>query len=174
MENELLLKTERFQVVRRTQTMPSGETFRRAVIQHPGSVVIVPVVDHDHICLVDNFRVSINARLLEIPAGTLEAGEDPLACAYRELAEETGYRAASMELVLTLYPSPGILDELMHIYVAEDLQTGEMDLDAGEDIRTVILSWEEILERIRRGEIHDAKTVAAVLYCHAFRQGSVT
>jgi ADP-ribose pyrophosphatase len=88
------------------------------------------------------------------------------------LAEETGYRAAKIEHILTFCMSPGILDERMHLYRADGLQPGAMALEAGEDIQPMLCTWSEALEMVRRGEIRDAKTIVALLYCQAFRSSS--
>ena len=109
-------------------------------------------------------------RLVELPAGTLEPPEEPLATALRELAEETGYRAARIEHLATLCMSPGILDERMYVYAASGLTAGEMALEPGEDIRVLRLTWQEALEMVRDGRIHDAKSVAALLYYDTFRR----
>jgi ADP-ribose pyrophosphatase len=104
-----------------------------------------------------------------LPAGTLEPGEDPLAAAHRELAEETGYRAGSMELLVSFFSSPGILDERMHLYLAKDLAPGPMDLQAGEEIQPVLVPWAEALCMARDGRIIDAKTLIGLLFYESFR-----
>ena len=107
---------------------------------------------------------------VELPAGTLEPPEEPVKTALRELAEETGYRAAHIEHLTTLCMSPGILDEVMYVYAASGLTAGAMALEAGEDIRVLHLTWEEALEMVRSGRIRDAKSVAALLYFNTFRR----
>ena len=167
---ELLLRTPRFDVVRRTITMPSGGVATREIVHHPGAVVILPLLDDGRICLIDSFRISLQRRLVELPAGTLEPGEEPLPAARRELIEETGYRARHLEPLLVFHPSPGILDEKMHLLLATGLEPGPTDLQPDEDIRPMPTSWDEALEMIRRGQIEDGKTLAGLLYYHAFRR----
>ncbi|MES1213649.1 MAG: NUDIX hydrolase, partial [Singulisphaera sp.] len=121
---EVLLETSRFRVVRRSHTLPDGQVASREVIEHPGAVAIVPLVDENHVCLIRNYRLAIQKWLLEIPAGTLEPGEDPAVTARRELAEETGYTAQTLEPLCQLVFSPGILHERMHLFVARGLEPG--------------------------------------------------
>src|SRR5258708_7817469 len=111
--------------------MPDQSTVLRDVVVHPGAVAIIPLVDTHHICLVRNQRFILGTTLLEIPAGTLEPGEDPDRAAERELAEETGFRAARWRKLTEIYPSPGILSERTHLYLAEKLTPGATNLDQG-------------------------------------------
>lgn len=162
----------RFRVVRVEQTMPDGQTHSRDIVRHPGAVTIVPLLDDGRICLIRNYRVSVGRRLIELPAGTLEPGEDPAVTARRELLEETGYQARHLEPLLTFYTSPGVLDELMWVYVASGLTPGRQDLDAGEQIETLPATWDEVRGLIKDGQISDAKTLASLLYYERFRQRS--
>ena len=166
---EILFRARRFQVERAIQTMPDGSQHVREVVRHPGAVVILPLLDDGRVCFVRNFRVAVGETLIELPAGTLEPNEDPAETAIRELAEETGYRAGRMEHQLTFCMSPGILDERMHLYVADQLRPGPMALEAGEDIQPLLCTWDESLEMVRRGEIRDAKTLVGLLYYRQFR-----
>ncbi|HVU88004.1 MAG TPA: NUDIX hydrolase [Pirellulales bacterium] len=169
---EILLETRRFRVVRRTQQLPDGRLSSREVIEHPGAVAIVPLVDETHVCLIRNYRLAIGQWLLEIPAGTLEPGEDPSETARRELAEETGYTARSLTPLCQLVFSPGILRERMHIFVASGLSPGPTRLEFGEQIATQVMPLTEILAMIERGEVEDAKTVAALLLFERTRRAS--
>ena len=162
----LLLETPRFQVLRKTVRMPSGEEATREIIHHPGAVVILPILDDGRVCLIDSFRISLGRRLIELPAGTLEPGEDPIPAAQRELGEETGFRAASIQRLLVMYPSPGILDEKMHLFLATGLTPGPTNLQPDEDIRIRPTPWDEALAMIRDNRIEDAKTVAGILFYH--------
>jgi ADP-ribose pyrophosphatase len=166
---EILFRARRFNVERVEQVMPDGSRHVREIVRHPGAVVLLPLLDDGRVCFVRNFRAAVGQTLIELPAGTLEPHEDPIETAVRELAEETGYRAGRVEHVLTFCMSPGILDEQMHFFVAEQLQPGPTSFDAGEDIQPLLCTWDEALEMVGRGEIHDAKTLAALLYYHTFR-----
>jgi ADP-ribose pyrophosphatase len=169
-DTELLLSTPRFEVVRKTAVMPGGGVATREIVHHPGAVVILPLLDDGRICLIDSFRISLQRRLVELPAGTLEPGEEPLPAAQRELIEETGYRARRMEPLLVFHPSPGILDEKMHLLLATGLEPGPTNLQPDEDIRSLPTTWDDALAMIRRGQIEDGKTLAGLLYYHVFRR----
>jgi ADP-ribose pyrophosphatase len=134
--------------------------------------MILPLVDDDHVCLIRNYRVSVDQTLIELPAGTLEPGEDPRIAAERELEEETGYRARSIERLHEFYMSPGILSERMHVYLAKGLEKGEQDLDSGEQIDNLVVTWEEALAMTQDGRIQDAKSLAGLLYYELVRQRS--
>lgn len=168
-ETKLLLTTERFRVVEVESAGEGGSGHRRAVIRHPGAVTLIPMVDEDHVCLIRNFRASVSQALIELPAGTLEANEDPAACANRELAEETGFRAENIELLHRFYLSPGILDEQMHLFLATNLTSGSAAREAGEEIENRIVPWREAIGMIDDGEIFDAKTIVGLLYWDRLR-----
>ena len=163
----ILFQGRRFRVERAVQVTPDGVEHVREVVRHPGAVVILPLLDDGRLCFVRNYRVAVDQTLIELPAGTLEPGEDPAETAARELAEETGYRAGRIEHLLTFCMSPGILDEQMHLFLAETLQPGPMALEAGEDIEPMLCTWQESLEMVCRGEIRDAKTLVGLLYYRA-------
>lgn len=167
---ELLLTTGRFRVERVRQPIAGGGTREREVVRHPGAVVILPLVEDDRVCLIRNFRISVNQTLLELPAGTLEPGEDPALCAPRELEEETGYRAERIELLHAFYLSPGILDEKMHLYAATGLTAGPTRREPGEEIDNLVVPWEEALRLVAAGEIRDAKSLVALLWWDRFRR----
>jgi len=158
----------RFRVVRIAEAGAAGT---REVVEHPGSVVVVPLVAPDRVCLVEVVRVAVGATLLELPAGTLDREESVTAAAARELAEETGYRAGRITAVGGFWMSPGILRERMHLFVAEDLEPGPQALEPGEQIRTRVVPWAEALEMCHDGRIEDAKTVAGLLLVAARRDG---
>jgi ADP-ribose pyrophosphatase len=145
-----------------------GREAVREVIRHPGSVAILAFPEPGKVLMERIWRYAIGAEMIEIPAGTLEVGEDPAACGMRELAEETGYRAARLERLLELCPSPGILSERMILYLAHDLQPGEPAREPGEEIENVLMPVDEALAMIRQGRIADAKTVAALLFWKTF------
>lgn len=168
-DDELLLQARRFQVVRRREALADGSTGSREVVVHPGSVVIVPLVDADTVCLVEVVRVAVGRRLVELPAGTLDREESLADAAGRELLEETGYRAGRIEQVGAFWMSPGILRERMHLFVAHDLSPGPQALEPGEQITPRIVPWAEAVAMCLDGSIDDAKTVAAILLVDARR-----
>jgi ADP-ribose pyrophosphatase len=167
--DEELLVTRRFRVVRRVETMPDGSLHVREIVDHPGAVTIIPILDDGRVCLIRNFRVAVGRTLVELPAGTLEKGEDPEATAARELTEETGYRATSIEKLLEFVMSPGILNERMHLFLARGLRSGPTALESGENIQTFVVDWSEAMRMVFDGTIVDAKTLVGLLYYDRLR-----
>lgn len=149
-------------VLRRVQTR-SGQAVEREVVVHPGAVVILPVLADGRLVFIRNRRHTVHEDLLELPAGTLEKGEAPAACAARELTEETGYAAEQLEALGWFYTSPGVLTEKMYAYVARGLRQGRQELEDNEEIRVEILTMEEVEGLIRKNRLVDAKTLATVL-----------
>lgn len=164
---EEILRAAKFTVERR-RVVRDGQSFERHVIVHPGAAVVLPLLEGGRVVLVENQRASVGRALLELPAGTLEPPEPPLACAARELEEETGYRAGRLRPLVEFLATPGICTERMHAFVADGLVAGPQRLEPGEACRPIVLEWEELLERIRRGAIEDGKTIATALYYHVF------
>ncbi len=170
---EILFQARRFAVARVPQPCHDGSVREREVILHPGSVVVVPMVSPDSVCLVEVMRVAVGETLLELPAGTLDHGDEPpIDTAARELAEETGYRAKRIEPAGEFWMSPGILRERMHLFVAHDLTPGEQALEPGELIQTRVVSWRDAVEMCLDGRIHDAKSVAGILSVDARLRGT--
>jgi ADP-ribose pyrophosphatase len=171
-DDRVLFTARRFQVARVPQPCADGSIRDREVVIHPGSVVVVPLVSDDTVCLVEVVRVAVGQTLLELPAGTLDRDEPPLATAARELAEETGYRAGRIEPAGEFWMSPGILRERMHLFVARDLSAGEQALEPGELIQPRVVPWHEAVAMCLDGRINDAKSVAGILLVDARRRGS--
>jgi ADP-ribose pyrophosphatase len=170
----VLLTTSRFRVVEISRVATDGSVRKREILRHPGAVTILPMVDDQQVCLIRNFRVTVNRPLIELPAGTLDPREEPLQAAQRELAEETGYRAGGWRHLRSFYLSPGILDERMHLYLATDLVAGAAAREPGEEIENLVVPWGEALRWIQTGEIEDAKTIAGLLFYHQlYRAGDL-
>jgi ADP-ribose pyrophosphatase len=146
-----------------TDVGTDGSTVRRDVILHPGAVVILPVLDAENVVLLRNHRHAVNETLWEIPAGTLEPNEPLETAARRELGEETGYSAGKWTYWGYLYASPGVLDEKLHLYFAEQLTVGVARPEADEELEPVTVRFAEAVQMALRGEIKDAKTVTALL-----------
>ena len=153
----------RFRVDRFTLEGRDGSTTTRDLCVHPGAVVILPLHADGSVVLIRNHRAMLDTTLIELPAGTLEAGEDPAVAAARELEEETGYRAGSLRRLSRFFASPGITDETMHAFVATDLRPGPQRLDATESIETLELPYDDALALVRDGTIEDGKTIALLL-----------
>ncbi|MEW9669653.1 NUDIX domain-containing protein [Ammoniphilus sp. 3BR4] len=144
--------------------LPNGNLSKREIVKHPGAVAVIAVTPENRIIMVRQFRKPLEKTILEIPAGKLEKGEEPLACAKRELIEETGYRASEMKFVSSFYTSPGFADEIIHIYEAQGIQAGVAQPDQDEFVDLVEVTLEEAFQYIQSGDIIDAKTVFAVYY----------
>ena len=141
-----------------------GDRVERDLLLHPGAAVVLPVTRSGEVVFVEQWRVGCTCKLLELPAGTLEPGEDPLACARRELLEETGYGGGEWSLLLQVYPSPGVSTEKMYIYLAEGVEKiQEPSPERGEHLTTRTIPKEQALQMALRGEILDAKTLLALL-----------
>ena len=144
--------------------LSSGRRAEREIVVHPGASAILPIIEPRKILMVRQYRHPVGEVLLEIPAGTLRPGEDPMACAARELEEETGYRAGKLAHLITIYPTPGYSSEILHIYLARDLRRGVQAPEIDEDISIVEMSLDQVLDGVRDGRIRDSKTIVAVLY----------
>jgi ADP-ribose pyrophosphatase len=143
--------------------LPDGRVVEREVVEHPGAAAMVALTDREEVLMVRQYRYAVGQTLLELPAGTLEAGEDPLACAVRELAEELGATARRWEPLATLFYSPGFLTEVMHLFLASDLVEGEPRPGPDERLTVQRIPLPEAVELVRRGEVRDAKSVAGLL-----------
>ena len=148
-----------------------GRETQRENVRHPGAVVVVPVLADGRIVLIRNHRVSIQERLWECCAGTMEPPEPPEACAARELIEETGYRAATFVPLGWFYTTPGLTDERMHAFVATGLEHVGQDLEDDESIAVEALPAAQVLKLIDSGELRDAKSMTAILL--AVRRGVI-
>jgi len=147
----------------------TGRRTTREVVRHPGSVAVLAFPQPGVLLLERIWRYTAERELLEIPAGTLDPGEERTACARRELAEETGYRADHLEPLLTVHTSPGILTEQLTLFLATSLDEGEPAREAGEQIENVLLPFDEALAMVRDGRITDGKTALAILFWNARR-----
>jgi ADP-ribose pyrophosphatase len=169
-DDQLLLQTQRFRVVRRRQPELRGGTLAREIVLHPGAVVVIPLLPRDHVCLIRNFRVAVERTLIELPAGTIDPPEQPEATAARELTEETGYRAARLTALPSFLMSPGILNERMYGFAAHDLTPGPPRREEGEQIENLVVPWCEAIAMSLDGRIEDAKTIAALLMWDRLRE----
>ncbi|HLW58954.1 MAG TPA: NUDIX hydrolase [bacterium] len=140
---------------------PGGQRVEYEIVEHPGAVAMVALTADRHVVLVRQYRAAVEADLLEIPAGTMEPGETPERCAERELAEEVGRAAGRWECLSAFYPSPGILSEVLHVFLAQDLRPAAADREEV-DLRVETVALDEARRRIDSGEIRDAKSVIGI------------
>lgn len=143
--------------------LPDGSEALREVVEHPGGAAVIPVEDDGTVWCVRQFRYPFAQELLEVPAGKLERGEQPLDCAMRELSEETGLTADEMIYLGPHYSSPGYLQEVLHIYLARGLHPGKAHLDAGEFLNVEKHPLDELVSLALAGQLPDSKTNIAVL-----------
>lgn len=155
---------------------PDGSTSEMDIIRHPGASAIVPflsdpVGDDPQILLLKQYRYAAGQYLYEIPAGRLDPGEEPHACAVRELREETGCVAGRIEFLFTMFTTPGFTDEQIHVFMASGLEQGKHAREADEFITVETVTLSRALELIKQGEIKDAKTALGILFAAGFRAG---
>lgn len=150
-------------------TLPNGNVAKREIIKHPGAVAVIAVTDEGKLVLVEQYRKALERSIIEIPAGKLEPGEEPIVTARRELEEETGYGAQSLTYLQAFATSPGFADEIIHLFVAKDLYKIEnkAELDEDEFVELLEVSLEEAGQMVADERIYDAKTAFAVLWLAA-------
>ena len=151
--------------------LPDGREAQREYIVHPGAVVIVPLLDDGRLVVERQWRHPLGRVMLEFPAGKLEPGEPPLDCAVRELIEETGYRAAQWARAGILHNAIAYSNEGIEVWFARGLRAGVRALDAGEFLDVDSMSFEQLDELVRRGELTDAKTLICLLWLQNWRAG---
>ncbi|MDS9997192.1 ADP-ribose pyrophosphatase [Bacillus atrophaeus] len=146
--------------------LPNGKTSKREIVKHPGAVAVLAVTDSNKIILVNQYRKPLERTIVEIPAGKLEKGEEPEYTALRELEEETGYTAKKLTKITAFYTSPGFADEIVHLFLAEDLSVLEekRELDEDEFVEVMEVTLEDALKLVETREVYDAKTAYAIQY----------
>lgn len=146
--------------------LPNGKTSKRELIKHPGAVAVIALKDDGKIIMVEQYRKALERSIVEIPAGKLEPGEEPEKTALRELEEETGYGAKSIKPLISFYTSPGFADELVHVFLVEDLYVLEdaSEQDEDEFVELVEVTLEEAQQLLDNQRVYDAKTAYAIQY----------
>jgi ADP-ribose pyrophosphatase len=155
-----------------TVTLPSSDTATREYIVHPGAVMVVPILDDGRLVMERQWRYPLGGVLLEFPAGKIDPGETRLACAQRELAEETGYRAAEWALAATMHNAPAYSTEVIEVWFARGLSLGTQQLDHGEFIEVCLMDEAELDRLARTGQMTDAKSLIALLWLQKWRAGA--
>jgi ADP-ribose pyrophosphatase len=161
-------------VTRDRISLPDGAETHREFIRHPGAVVILPLFDDGSVLLERQFRYPLGQVFVEYPAGKIDPGEDPLACAKRELQEETGYTASDWQFVCTIHNAIAYSDEHLDLYLARGLTAGVAQLDDGEFLETFRATVPEMLEMVRSGQVTDVKTVIGTFWLEKILAGSWT
>lgn len=161
---ESIFKGHVFEVEVQEVSLPNGNQSQRELVHHNGAVAVIAFTPENKLILVRQYRKALEKAIAEIPAGKLEPGEDPLDSAKRELAEETGITAGKWSKLISFYTSPGFANELVHLYLAEELSQGDAHPDDDEFVERLDVTMEEAQEMILSEDIHDAKTAYAVQY----------
>jgi len=143
-------------------TLPNGVTMDMEIVRHPGAAAIVPLMEDHSVLLIKQYRHAVGGYIWEIPAGTLDPGEDAHRCAIRELTEETGYAARHVERLAQITPLPAYSDERIHLFLATGLTRAEQHLDADELLTVHRVEYGRAVKMIAEGEIQDAKTIAGL------------
>ena len=172
LKSKMVYKGPVFGVRRDEVVEPSGVRARREVVTHPGSVVVLPVLDDGRILMIQQYRYATRQYLWELVAGRIDEGETIKAAAARELQEETGYRAKKFHVFLDLFPTPGFLEERMHLLLAEGLTAGEAHPEEDEKIFSRPYKLRELKQMMKARKLRDAKSIAGILYYLTFvKQG---
>lgn len=161
---EVLVAGSRFDLVAVDLPGRDGGSHRREFIRHPGAVVLLPLLDDDHVVLIQNQRPAVGETLLELPAGTREPDEPVRTTAARELTEETGYTATRLAEICQFYSAPGLGNEIMHLIVARGLTEGTQQLEATERIVPEVLHRDQIRRLVTENQIRDAKTLIGLQF----------
>ena len=167
-ENKISSKTVfkgRFLDVRSDEvTLPNGKTSIREWIKHPGAVCIIPRLPDNKIALIKQYRYPVQQEMIELPAGKLDQNESPENCAARELEEEIGYRASKLTFITNIHPAIGFADEIMGLYLAEDLQKTASNRDIDEFIELMPIHLHKAVKMVWNGAITDVKTIIGILW----------
>jgi ADP-ribose pyrophosphatase len=150
--------------------LPNGKRATREFLDHPGAVGVIPFLDKDTVVMVRQYRHPVGEVTLELPAGKLAKGENPLACVKRELSEETGYSAGKISKLVDYWPTPAFANEVLHLYVATNLKAGKMHTDDDEFLQCVRVPFKKALAMALDGRIKDSKTIIGLLACAVQRK----
>lgn len=153
--------------------LPDGHTAVREYLMHPGAVAILALLDDGRVLLERQYRYPMGRSCIEIPAGKLNLGEDPLLCAKRELAEETGYTAKNWSYIRRIHPVISYSTEFIDIYLAQDLSSGKSHLDEEEFLDVFAAPLEQLMEWVERGDVTDVKTTIAAYWLDRYRRGLI-
>jgi ADP-ribose pyrophosphatase len=170
-DSEVAYQGSFLRVARDHVTLPNGAVATREFIRHPGAVVILPILDDGRILLERQFRYPLGRVFIEFPAGKIDPGEEALACARRELQEETGYTARDWQFVTTIHNAIAYSDEHLDLFVARGLSAGPARLDEEEFLETFSATLPELLEMVRSGQVSDVKTIIGAFWLEKLVSG---
>ena len=162
--SELIFQGKLLDVRKDKVILPNGKIGTREWINHPGAVCSIPILPNGEIVLIEQYRYAIGKTMLELPAGKLNQGEAPEKCAARELEEEIGYKAKKLSFLTNIHPAIGFANEEMYIFLAEDLQKSQTNLDSDEFIKIIPTRFEDALEMVWSGKITDVKTMIGIIW----------
>jgi len=164
LKEKLIYKGSFLDIVNVDIELPNGKNYSRDIVKHPGATAIIAFLDDENIILVEQFRLALNKRILEIPAGKINKNEDIKECAKRELQEETGYIAGNLEYLGCIATAPGFCDEIIYLYKATALTLGNKHEDEDEFTNVKVMNINNVKEMIKKGEIIDGKTISVFSY----------
>ena len=172
LSSETVFNGRLLQVKRDLVALPDGTETGREYIVHPGAVLVIPALENGHLVFERQFRYPLRSTFIELPAGKIDLGEDPLVTGKRELQEETGYTASLWRYLATLHPCIGYSDERILIYLATGLQLGAHSRDHDESLEIFTMSLEDAMAAMQRGDITDGKTMIALFWAEKYLQGA--
>jgi len=162
-DSKIIFEGNLLKVYSDTVELPNGKKTAREFIKHPGAIAVVPITKEGKIVLVRQFRYPVGKAILEIPAGKLDMGEQPDDCVLRELEEETGYVAHHIKKLRSIYTTPGFTDEVIHLYIADNLTLAKSHPDEDEFLDVEVYTKEQVKAMMQDGTINDAKSLLALL-----------
>ena len=170
LKSEVVFQGRFLDVRRDVVELPNGKTTTREWINHPGAVVILPILPDSLIGLIRQYRYAAQGEFIELPAGKLDFGEEPMACAARELKEEIGYKSGKITFLTQIHPAIGFANEVMSVYLAENLEKTDSNLDADEFLELLPTPLEDAVNMVWNGKITDVKTIIGVLWLNRLYQ----
>ena len=170
LKSEVIFQGRFLDVRRDVVKLPNGKTTSREWINHPGAVVILPILPDGLIGLIRQYRYAAQGEFIELPAGKLDFDEEPIVCADRELQEEIGYKAGKLTFLTKIHPAIGFANEIMSVYLAENLEKTDCNLDADEFLELLPTPLEDAVNLVWNGKITDVKTIIGVLWLNRLYQ----
>ena len=172
--SKVVFKGDLLDVRKDKVTLPNGKIATREWIKHPGAICCIPILPNKKIGLIRQYRYALKKHMIEIPAGKLGRGEDPVNCAKRELEEEIGFKANNISFLTNIHPAIGFADEIMWLYLAEGLIKTNTKLDDDEFLELIPTKLEDAKEMVWSGEITDAKTMIGLSWANKVLKNKVT